>query len=498
MNSILNMIDIDKKFGVVHALKDVNLEIFPNEIVGVVGENGAGKSTLMKILLGIYHFDGGQIFISGKKVQITNPRDANKHGVYMVFQEQSLLINMTVYENLFLGFENHFTKNGMISKRLMIEAARVELSKIGLDIDPNTQVNQLSFIQRQMIEILRNLWQANISGADNVIVVLDEPTSALGEKDSETLFHLMVELKKRASLIFISHKLNEIVKMCDRIYVLKDGKNEHVFTKVEVSEELLRTSMIGGTIEGEYYLVDKQRKSGDQIILEVQNLNKENTFTNISFQVREGEIFCITGTLGSGKEALCDALFGLAEFDSGKIFFKGKEIKPKSPLDAVSAGIGLSPDDRKGKGLVLGMSVTDNMTLPTMRSIISIRHLSQLAVSVIKRLRIVTPSEKTLIRNLSGGNQQKVIIGRLLISNYPLIILAYPTRGVDVGAKREIYELIREMANKGNAIILMGDSFEEDIGLANTILALKDGKCTGLLNAEEQKPSLEELANYIL
>jgi ribose transport system ATP-binding protein len=349
-----------------------------------------------------------------------------------------------------------------------------------------------------MVEILRNLWKADICGTRNPIVILDEPTSALGENDVLILFNQMQFLKKQASIIFISHKLNEIVKMCDRTYVLKDGKNVGTLLKGESSEDILRKRMIGGVIEGEYYLVNEQRKPGEKVVLDIRKLSKKGIFNNISFKVHEGEIFSITGTVGSGKESICDALYGLCSYDEGEIFLESKKVKINSPVDANNLGIGISPDDRKGKGLILGMSVSDNITISIMKGIISIKNLAKKALQIIERLRILTPSEKTLIRNLSGGNQQKAIIGRLLLSDFKLVIMAFPTRGVDVGAKREIYSLIREMAKKNTAIILMGDSFEEDIGLANKIMALRDGICTGILDADFQKPKLNELANYIL
>jgi ribose transport system ATP-binding protein len=476
----------------------VDFQIFPNEIVGLVGENGAGKSTLMKVLLGIHKKDGGSILIDGKPVEFSNPKDANNHGICMVFQEQSLLPNMNVYENMFLGFEHLFTKNGFISKRKMVAAASEELNRIGLAIDPNVQVSKLNFVQRQMVEVIRNIWKANKSGAGSVVVALDEPTSALGEKDSELLFAQMEELRKIASIVFISHKLGEVVRMCDRTYVLKDGANSGVFERKEVTEDILRTQMVGGVFEGEYYLINQQRRPGEKVILEVNNLNKQGVFEEISFSIHEGEVFCISGAMGSGKEALCDILYGLERYDSGSIILEGTPIQPKAPYEAVKQGIGFSPDDRKGKALIMGMTVADNITVPLMSGVINVRKLAMTARSMITRLRIKTPSERTLIRNLSGGNQQKAIMARLMLTNAKLVILSHPTRGVDVGAKREIYALIREMANRGTAIIIMGDSFEEDIGLSNNIMTLKDRRCTGILNADDRKPALEEFVEYIV
>ena len=495
---MLEMKQIVKNFGPVQALKEVDFFISPGEIVGLVGENGAGKSTLMKILLGVHKKDSGEILIDGKPVEFSSPKDANKRGICMVFQEQSLLGNMTVYENMFLGFEDSFKKYGILSQKEMISAAKEELARIGLDIDPSAQVSRLPFVERQMVEILRNIWKANKSGASNVIVALDEPTSALGESDAEILFAQMEELRKVAGIVFISHKLGEVVRMCDRTYVLKDGENSGVFTREQSSEEVLRNQMVGGVIEGEYYLIDQQRKPGEKVILDVKNLSRTGIFEDISFQVREGEVLSISGTLGSGKEALCDVLYGLESADSGSFTLNGAAVNPKSPHEAVGLGIGFSPDDRKNKAIVAGMTVADNITIPLMKGVINPRKLAKMSRDMITRLRIKTPSERALIRTLSGGNQQKTIMARLMLMDIKLVILSYPTRGVDVGAKREIYALVREMANQGKAIIVMGDSFEEDIGLSNTIMALKDGRCTGIINADERKPTLEEFVGYIV
>jgi len=498
MTPMLDMQKIEKRFGVVHALKGVDFQVFPNEIVGLIGENGAGKSTLMKVLLGIYKEDGGAIFLDGKQVKFANPMDANDHGICMVFQEQSLFANMTVYENLFMGQEHFFMKNGLISKKKMIAAAAEELGRIDMAIDPRMQVNKLNFVQRQMVEVIRNVWKAHQSGANSVVVALDEPTSALSEKETEVLFAQMDELRKIASIVFISHKLGEVVRMCDRTYVLKDGANSGVFSKENATEERLRNQMVGGAIEGEYYLIDKQRRPGEKVVLEVKNLNKKNVFEDISFSVHEGEIFSISGAMGSGKEALCDVIYGLEQSDSGTITLDGVPVSPKSPNEAAKLGIGFSPDDRKGKALIMGMSVADNITVPLMKGLVNLHKLAETSRGMIDRLRIKTPSERTVIRNLSGGNQQKAIMARLMLTHAKLVILSHPTRGVDVGAKREIYALIREMAIRGTAVILMGDSFEEDIGLANNIMTLKDRRCTGILNADERKPTLEEFVGYLV
>ena len=498
MEAALSIKDVQKRFGVVHALKGVNMDLYPNETVGVVGENGAGKSTLMKVLLGIHKMDDGEIKIGGRQANITGPKNANSKGLCMVFQEQSLLNNMLVYENMFLGYEHFFTRRGMISKKRMIQAAHREFDLMGLSINPTIQVNKLSFIQKQMVEITKNLWIAKSCGAVNPIIILDEPTSALGEKDAELLFEKISELKKQATIVFISHKLGEIVSICDRVYVLKDGSNNGLFLHEELSEDLLRECMVGDSFEGEYYLTELQRKPADKVIFEVKGLTKKGHFENVSFQIREGEIFCLAGTLGSGKEKICDVIYGLDQADAGELYLEGQRVRITKPSAAVKRKIGLSPEDRKGKALVMGFSVADNIALPTMKGVIYPRKIRQIAVDMIARLRIKTPSERIIVRQLSGGNQQKVVMAKLILTDSKLILLSHPTRGVDVGAKREIYALIRELADKGIAVLLMGDSFEEDIGLSNTILTLRDGQCTSLLDATERKPTLDEFIRYIV
>jgi len=498
MEAVLNVNNIKKSFGVVQALNGVNMDLYPREIIGLVGENGAGKSTLMKILLGIHNIDAGEIVIRGQSVTITGPKDANSRGICMVFQELSLLNNMCVYENMFLGFEHFFLRRGMLDKKNMIRTARKEFDALGLNINPKVQVHKLSFVQKQMVEIIKNLWIAKYCGTDNPIIILDEPTSTLGEKDASLLFEQINELKKQATIVFISHKLSEVVNHCDRVYVLKDGYNNGLFHSGELSENLLRESMVGNSFEGEYYLTDLQRKPGDKVVLEVKTLSKKGSFEDVSFRIREGEILSLAGTLGSGKEQVCDVIYGLTQADTGEIYLEGKKVRIRKPSVAVKRKIGLSPEDRKGKALIMGFSVADNIALPTMKGVISPRKIRETAVDMIGRFKIKTPSERILVRQLSGGNQQKVVMAKLISTDSKLIILSHPTRGVDVGAKREIYALIRELADRGVAILLMGDSFEEDIGLSNTIFALRDGKCTGVLDATDRKPTMSEFIRFVV
>jgi len=504
MNDILlEMKEIYKSFPGVKALESVSLGVHRNEIVGLVGENGAGKSTLMKILTGVYQADKGHIILNGNEIYIQNPRDAQKFGIGMVFQEQSVLPNLRVYENIFLGHEEVFSRHGITSKKDMVAAADQVLKEIEVTVSPMTYVHELSFVQRQMVEISRNIWLSRQAEVTTPIIILDEPTTVLDQKDIELLFKKLNELKKKISIIYISHRLKEVVELCDRVYVLKDGKNVGCFNHDEVSEDLLRSRMVGREFHGEYYLLSEQRTPSDKVVLELQECFKKGSFHNISFQVHEGEIISLCGTIGSGKEELCMALYGIGRLDSGNILINGERVFIHSPAEAFLYGIGYVPEDRRNEGLVLNLPVFENMTLPIVHELkkgIFVNRKEQLNLSnqMIQKLNIKTPSPLVYCLNLSGGNQQKVVLSKWLLSRVKILIMSHPTRGVDVGAKREIYAFMREMAKQGMAMIVMGDSFEEDIGLANRIILMRDGEITGILDANIQKPTPSDLIQYVV
>jgi len=505
IHPFLNMVNISKSFLDVKALQEVNLSINENEIVGLVGENGAGKSTLVKILAGVYKADRGKISIDDKDIYINNPQDAKKHGIGIVFQEQSILKNMTVCENLFLGQEKFFLNLGVLSQERMLKEASEILAELDIDIMPTRNANTLNFIQREMIEIARNVWLARKSNARVPIILLDEPTTALEQDDIKFLFQKLNEIKKHTAIIFISHRLEEIVTLCDRVYVLKDGKNVGRFNKDDISENLLRSKMVGKELVGEFYQSSMQGKAGDKVVLELKGCSKKHAFYDVSFQLKEGEILSICGTVGSGKEALCKAIFGVTKFDSGEVYIDGVDVKGhiNSPMDAFNKGIGYIPEDRRNEGLILNLPIFENITLTILKKLKSYGMVSrkkqfEVTEKIVKKIDIRSASITALCKNLSGGNQQKAVLGKWLLSGNKILVMSHPTRGVDVGAKQQIYTLMREMVNDGMSLITMGDSFEEDIGLANRIIIMKDGKIITIIDANESKPTPVDLIEYIV
>lgn len=505
IHPFLNMVNISKSFLDVKALQEVNLSINENEIVGLVGENGAGKSTLVKILAGVYKADRGKISIDDKDIYINNPQDAKKHGIGIVFQEQSILKNMTVCENLFLGQEKFFLNLGVLSQERMLKEASEILAELDIDIMPTRNANTLNFIQREMIEIARNVWLARKSNARVPIILLDEPTTALEQDDIKFLFQKLNEIKKHTAIIFISHRLEEIVTLCDRVYILKDGKNVGCFNKDDISENLLRSKMVGKELVGEFYQSSMQRKAGEKVVLELKGCSKKHAFYDVSFQLKEGEILSICGTVGSGKEALCKAIFGITKFDSGDVYIDGVNVKGyiNSPMDAFNKGIGYIPEDRRNEGLILNLPIFENITLTVLKKLeshgmVSRKKQFEVTEKIVKKIDIRSASITALCKNLSGGNQQKAVLGKWLLSGNKILVMSHPTRGVDVGAKQQIYTLMREMVNDGMSLITMGDSFEEDIGLANRIIIMKDGKIMTIIDANESKPTPVDLIEYIV
>lgn len=503
MAQLLVLESVSKAFQGTQALDSVSLEVKPHEIVGLVGENGAGKSTLMKILMGIHQPDSGRIRFAGNDLVLKNPREAKTCGIGMVFQEQSILTNMTVYENLFIGQEKQFRRFGFLSRRRMLAEAREALEVVGLVAKPDALLFDLSFIQRQMVEIARIIWFSKECGIPNPIVILDEPTTMLEPRDVEALFRTINELKSRVSIIYISHRLKEIVDLCDRVYILKDGRNVGSYERRESTEDLLRSRMVGREFHGEYYLTSAQRKEVGEAVLELKNCSRGMAFRNVSFALHEGEILSICGTVGSGKEDLCKCLYGMQRFASGEMLLHGKRVKPRSPAEAFAKGIGYVPEDRRNDGIVLGMPLFDNITLPVLRSMrrfVLVSRSRQMKVSseMVDKLKIKAKSVGDICNRLSGGNQQKVILAKWLLSGVKVIILSHPTRGVDVGAKHEIYAFIRELADKGVALIVLGDSFEEEIGLANRLMVMKDGEVKAFIDANGAKPEPQALLQYMV
>jgi ribose transport system ATP-binding protein len=491
---LLEVRKVSKSFPGVKALDDVSLYIKPNEIVGLVGENGAGKSTLLKILIGAYQPDEGQVLIRNENVHIRSVKDAEEHGLAMVFQEQSLLPNLTVRENIFLANEEQFISFGVINWKKMDQEARRQLAKVDLNIDPAAHTSDLSFATRQMVELARAMSLEDRTNHEP-IVILDEPTTVLEKAEKELLFERIRALRDRASIIFVSHHLDEILELTDRVYVFKDGKNvaERVTSETNVAE--LHRLMVGREIKGEYYRQSKQVDAQGDVVLSVKNLSKEGKYKDVNFDLHKGEIIGIAGVLGSGREEVCRTIAGVDKPDSGTVQINGSALRLGSPSAAIDAGIGYVPQDRGGEGLVLYLSLGPNITLPDMsrvlsKGLINLKAERALAEHWIERMKIKAPSADALCLNLSGGNQQKVVLSKWLASKVFVFVLDHPTRGIDVGAKEEVYELIRDLAKQGIAFLLIADTLEETIGLSNVILTMKDGETTRRIEAPpENKPS---------
>nr|WP_314631084.1 sugar ABC transporter ATP-binding protein [uncultured Janthinobacterium sp.] len=469
---------VEKSFPGVRALKGVDFQVGSGEIIGLVGENGAGKSTLMKVLYGSYQHDGGEILIDGKATRFANPRAAMIAGIGMVFQEQSLLPNLSVMENIFLGFETQFSRFGVIDWKKMAAAARRQLDKVHLDIDPKTITARLSFAQRQMVELAKVLTlEERVDG--QLVILLDEPTSVLSKEETQLLFKLIRELRSRASFIFVSHRLDEVIDIADRIYVMKDGEVVASMASAGARVEQIQQKMVGRDISVEYYREDKQLPRGEEVLVELQDLCSTGHYADISFKLHRGEVLSLVGVEGSGGEAILRSLFGLAQPTSGSLRIKGKPVAGHSAARAVASGMGYIPRERKIEGIVDGMSVCENMTLSQLgkysrAGVLRVGAEKATAAQWMARLAIKAPSVHANAGKLSGGNQQKVVIAKWRSGGSDIILLDHPTRGVDIGAKEGIYEVIREMCADGCGVVLMADTLEETIGLSHTILVLKD------------------------
>ncbi|MEM6890805.1 MAG: sugar ABC transporter ATP-binding protein [Pseudomonadota bacterium] len=495
---------VDKKFPGVHALKAVDFSIGRGEIVGLVGENGAGKSTLMKVIYGAYQPDGGAVTIDGTTVRFQNPRQAIEHGIGMVFQEQSLITNLTVMENIFLGFEQQFVRYGVIDWKAMGEAARHQLRKVKLEIDPALITARLSFAQRQLVELAKVLTlEERIDG--DLVILLDEPTSVLAKEEVELLFSLVRELTSRASFIFVSHRMDEVLELSDRIYVMKDGEVVDVVSQDQAEVDAIQRKMVGRDVDKEYYREHKQQ-SYDQstALVSFDNVSLPGGYTDISFDLHAGEVLCLVGTEGSGREAILRTIFGLEKPASGTVHVKGRSYEKGTAHEAVERGVGYVPRERKIEGIVNGMNVYENMTLSQMQNyskngVLNIPEEKSLARQWIERLSIKTPDVYKDCGGLSGGNQQKVVLAKWRSAGSDVILLDHPTRGLDIGAKEDVYDMVREMCDDGVGIVLVADTLEEAIGLSHTILVLKDGGFQKRFDGTPgEKPSLYDLVHHMI
>ena len=480
---LLEMKGIDKRFLGVHALKGVNLNLKRGEVVALVGENGAGKSTLMKVLTGIHQPDGGTITYEGRPYSVRNIREAQELGIGMIHQELNMMNHLTVAQNIYIGRESMIAKT-WINDGAMIKKTRELFKYIGINIDPTVKLGTLTVGKQQMVEI------AKAVSHNTKLLILDEPTAALTQTEIEELFKIMADLKaKGIGMIYISHRMDEIKRISDRVTVMRDGEYVDTVDTDKVTKDEIIQMMIGRVV----YEDPKQKSNvpaDAEVVLEVKHLTSGNTIKDVSFKLRKGEILGFSGLMGAGRTEVARAIFGADPFDSGEIYIKGKRVSIKSPADAVAHGVGYLSEDRKRYGLMLIKSVAENTAIASLErytrfGFISDRKIKDEAREYNAKLRTKTPSMEQLLKNLSGGNQQKVIIARWLIKNSDILIFDEPTRGIDVGAKSEIYTLINELAAQGKSIIVISSELVEVLRLSDRILVMCEGRKTGELDISE-------------
>ncbi len=491
MANRIEMRGVSKSFPGVKALDGVSLNAKPGEVLTIVGENGAGKSTLMKILSGVYQRDEGEIFFDGNPVEIKNIDDSAKLGIHMIFQELNLIPHLDIAENIFLGVEPR-TKLGLVDYKKMHKISREYISNMGLNISTKIQVKDLTVAQQQMVEITKAI------SKNATCIVMDEPTAAITDRESQELFkHIKRLTSEGITILYISHRLEEVLDLSDRIFVMRDGKSVGELIDEEKNRDNIIKLMVGRDI-GDLY--PKVAANIGDVMLEAKNISMPGVLHDISFDVKAGEVLGFSGLMGAGRTELMRAIFKADKGATGQVFIEGNEVKLKNPKDAVNAGLAFVTEDRKRTGLILRFPVDKNVTLASLDKYKKAGLLNRgmerdVAKSYVEKFAIKTPSTDTIISTLSGGNQQKVVLSRWLCTDAKIIILDEPTRGIDVGAKREIYLLINELAAMGKAVIMISSDLPEVLGMSDRVAVISEGYLTGILPREEaDQVSVMELA----
>ena len=475
----VEMTGINKSFGTNQVLKDAAFTLRDGEVHALMGENGAGKSTLMKILTGVYTRDSGIVKVDGKEVVYKNPQEAEKAGIVFIYQELNVLFDLTVEENLFMGKE--ITKGfGVCNKKAMRQKAQEIMDKMGVNIPVNKVMSELSVGQQQMVEICKALM------ADAKVLIMDEPTAALTQSETKVLFEVIESLREKGvSIVYISHRMEEIFQLCDRITVLRDGAYVDTREIKDINMDDIVQMMIGRTI-GERY--PKREVELGEEVLRVENLTSKKLFHDVSFSVKAGQVVGVSGLMGAGRTEIMQAIFGNIPLDSGKIFVEGKEVSIKNPAQAIKAGIGFITEDRKTEGLLLDKSIAENIEIANLgkisdKSVLSKLKQKDLVKKGIEEFHIKCFGPEHECNNLSGGNQQKVVLAKWVYTDPKILILDEPTRGVDIGAKKEIYSIINELAAKGVAVIMVSSELPEVLGMSDEIIVVHEGKVTGIIDA---------------
>ena len=485
MEYVLELKNIYKSFPGVKVLEDVTLQVRPGEVHALMGENGAGKSTLMKILMGIYKADQGSIFLEGKETVIHGPKDAMSKGISMIHQELNTVLDMEVAENVFVGREllkKGFEKLKIVDIARMREETGKYFREMNIDIDPRAKMRTLSVAEMQLVEIVKAI------SLNSRIIVMDEPTSAITEKEATVLFAQIERLKKQGvAIIYISHKMDEIFRISDTITVLRDGQWIGTKPAKELDNDMLIKMMVGRELTDIY---PKDPVEIGDVILEVKNLSRGKKVRDASFSLRKGEVLGIAGLVGAGRSELGETIFGLYPKTGGQIFLHGKEVHIKSAADAIKNKMALITEDRKQTGLNLIVSVKENIASVSIgklsnHGIVNDKKINEVSEKYIKELKIKTPDGNAIVGNLSGGNQQKVVLAKWLLDEPDIIIFDEPTRGIDIGAKRDIYLLINNLAKEGKAVIVISSEMAEVMGICDRILVMAEGRINGEVQREE-------------
>ena len=478
---LLEVRGVSKRFPGVRALHKVSLTLGHGEVLAVIGENGAGKSTLMKILAGVQEPDGGEIRLENRAVRIDSVQAAMRLGISLIHQELNLADNLEVGANMYLGREP--LRRGLIDRRRIDQMSREYLARVGLMVSPRTIVGTLSIGRQQMVEIAKAL------SAQARILIMDEPTSSLTQHESDQLFKVVKELRESGvSVVYISHRLGEVKELADRVVVLRDGQNAGELGAGEIHHDRMVSLMVGRDLQ-EYYRHIPHEPG--EVVLEVAGLRTAAyTAHELDFSVRRGEIVGVAGLVGAGRTELLQTLFGVMRPVGETIRVGGELVESRSPKDAIESGIVLAPEDRKGQGLLLEMSVRDNLSLATLRrdqrrGFLDREKERRISEEMIGRMNVKTPNDRQQVRYLSGGNQQKVVLGKWLAMRPGILLLDEPTRGIDVGAKEEIYQLMEELAGQGVAILFVSSEMEEVLGMSDRALVMHEGRITGELKREE-------------
>lgn len=490
---IVELKHIYKEFPGVKVLQDVSISFFPGKVHVLLGENGAGKSTIIKIISGVYHADKGDVFVKGNKVKFTNIKQSQRQGISVIHQELSVIEDLKVYENIFLGREKK-QHGKILNKAEMIREAQELMDSIGIAIDPKAYIRDLNNGEKQMVEIARAVSQ------NSEMVIMDEPTSSLSEHEVSALFKVIEKLRKdNVAVIYISHRLKEILEIGDTLSVLRDGILVNTLPVRDVTENQMVAMMVGREMKQYYYKAHCADRN--EVVLEVSHLTKKGEFEDISFELYKGEILGVAGLIGAGRTEVMRTVFGAEKPDSGECRIFGKPYRAKSPRDVIRMGVGLIPEDRRQQGLLLEKTVKENTSLAAVKrkshkGFIDFKWEKTSAREYIKKMSIKTPSENAIIKNLSGGNQQKVVIAKWLLAEAKILIMDEPTRGIDVNAKSEIYALMKAFVENGGSIIMISSELPEILGVANRIMVMREGKVTGFLNEDEaEEESVMSLAS---